>query len=73
MSSVLNVLQNQIKKSMSVENIDLVIVNFRRNCVSGSDMLRFGDSEWKDLIPYIGFAIMARQESRKSGKILNSR
>ncbi len=54
-SSVLNVWQNQIKESMSVENIDLVIVNFRSNCVSGSDMLRFGDYEWKDLIPYIGF------------------
>ena len=43
------------KGSMSVENIALVVVNFRSNCVSGSDMLRFGDSEWKDLIPYIGF------------------
>jgi hypothetical protein len=43
------------KGSMSVENIDLVVVNFRSNFVSGSDLLRFGDSEWKDLIPDIGF------------------
>jgi hypothetical protein len=40
--------------SMSVENIDFVVGNFRSNCISGSDMLRLGDSEWKDLIPFIG-------------------
>ena len=36
--------------SESVENIDFVVQNFRSNFVSGSDMLRFSDSEWKDLI-----------------------
>jgi hypothetical protein len=35
------------KGSMSVENIDLVVVNFRSNFVSGSDMLRFGDLSGK--------------------------
>ncbi len=35
------------KGSMSVKNIDLVIVNFLSNFVSGSDMLRFGDSKSK--------------------------
>ncbi len=38
---------------MPVENIDPVVLNFRSNFVSGSDMLRFGDSELKDLIPCI--------------------
>jgi hypothetical protein len=51
---------------MPVENIDLVVVNFRSNSVSGRDLLRFGDSEWTELIP---FATISRQESRKSRKI----
>ncbi len=41
--------------SMSALNIDCVVLNFQSNSVSGSDMLRFDDSEWKDLISYFGF------------------
>ena len=40
---------------MSVENIDLVVVTFRSNCVSESDMLIFRDSERKYRVPCIGF------------------
>ncbi len=53
------------KGSMSVENIDLVVANFRSNCVSGSDMLRFSDFEWKDLIPFIGFCNHVKAEIEK--------
>jgi hypothetical protein len=59
------------KGSMSVENNDLVVGNFRSNRISGS---RLGDSEWKDLIPFIGFCnhIKAgiekiREDNKKEG------
>ena len=58
------------KGSISVVNIVLVVVSFRSKCISGSDMLRFGDSEWKDLIPYVVFCNHVDwQELRKSRKI----
>lgn len=42
---------------MTTENFDLIVANFRTNCICGHDMLRLGDSEWKELIPFMGFRI----------------
>ena len=42
---------------MTTENFDLIVANFRTNCICGHDMLGLGDSEWKVLIPFMGFQI----------------
>ena len=40
---------------MKNENVDEIIANFRRNFISGHDMLLLDDSEWQVLIPPMGF------------------
>ena len=51
--------------NMKRENFDLIIANFRTNCICGHDVLRLGDSEWKELIPFTEFRITSKLQSTK--------